>query len=222
MPANDTKLRWGPIHVNSNIICAIDIRIGGENPIGSDLLEVVCIPLNHSYKMHREFKMFQVKIRPSWRVDRKLARLNEHIFREYEQSPHDAIGSFSLFEYWVKETLELKENKKLIPLVWDWGSVKPWIEMWCGGSETFNYYFHESVRDMLPVLNFINDRCDFWGEDVKFKHPTMYQLLERNEVSLIDKNSCPANCKALIDAHYQMLRGYIPGFNQEKVEFKLS
>jgi hypothetical protein len=210
MPNIDAKLNWGPIHTNSNVICAVDVRVGGEDATNSDLLEVCFLPLNHSYRPHENFVLFNPKIRPSWKVDKKLARLSNDALEEYKQSSFDSVTARTAFEQWCEHSLKLKHNKKVLPLVWDWTSKKPFIEMWLQSS--FGDLIHDSVRDMLPVLNFMNDRADFWGDEIIYKHPTFEQLVKRSEVELIDRNSLGANCKALSDVYRYLLKGYIAGY----------
>ena len=205
------KFKWGPTHTNNNVICAIDIRVGGERPQNSDVLEVAFLPLNHSFKLSPEMKMFQVKIRPSWKVDSKVAGLNAVTIKDYTSSPFDGISSFALFERWVETTLELKPGKKIMPLVWDWARLKPYLQNWMG-DETFDHYIHESVRDGMTVLNFLNDRWDVWGESPEFKQPTFSQFCTRSGVELIEKSSMSANAMALIEVYRQQLGKYIPGY----------
>lgn len=204
MPLQDAKLRWGPMHANSNVICAIDIRTGGIDPLESDLLEVCFLPLNHSYKPHDEFTLFNLRIRPSFPVNLKYARLNREVFKtDFLESPHDGIKSAELFEYWT-ERLELKQHKKILPLCWNWAEVKPWLKHWLG--LTYDAFIHpESVRDLSTLLNFINDREDYYGNDIPYKQPTFDQLVKRSEVKLFDRNSLTANCLAMSECYRVIL-----------------
>jgi hypothetical protein len=208
MPKN---LSWGPVHANNNVICAIDIRVGGDDPLRSDLLEVCFLPVNHSYKIHPHFLMFSAKIRPAWPVDGKIARLNQEALATFVTSSQDGVTARSMFERWCEQTLQLKKHKKVLPLVWNWARMVPYLQLWLGSSYE-DLIYHESVRDLLAVLNFINDRNDFWGEEVPFKHPRFGEIVNRNDVELIERNSLSANCDAMIKAYNQLLRGYIPGY----------
>lgn len=208
MPSS-SQLFWGPTHTNCNVICAIDIRVGGDDPVSSDLLEIAVLPVNHSYKLHPVLKMFQVKIRPAWKVDRKVAKLSSTNIGDFLTSSFDSVGAFALFERWVRD-MEMKSGKKLIPLVWDWGHVKPRLQNWMG-ELSFDHYFLNAPRDCVSVLNFMNDRSHLWGEDQEFKHPTFAQFLTHTGTELIDTNSVTSNAKALIDAYRKVLGTYMPG-----------
>lgn len=205
-----SKLSYGPVHVNNNVICAVDIRVGGIDPHQSDLLEVCFLPVNHSYKIHEHFIMFNAKIRPSWPVDAKVAKLGKEALATFRVASQDAVTARSMFEKWCEYTLQLKKYKKIMPLCWDWARIEPYLRIWLGSS--YEELIHDSVRDMLSVLNFVNDRSDFWGEEVPFKHPTIGQFIVRSDIDLIERNSLPANCDALIKSYYQVLRGYLPGY----------
>lgn len=204
MPLVDAKLNWGPIHANSNVLCVIDIRTGGTDPRESDLLEVCFLPLNHSYKPHPEFPMFNIRMRPSYPVDLKQARLSKDKLVDFKESPLDSIKGGEVFEAWT-ERLALKEHKKIIPVAWNWIEIQPWIKFWLGDL-TYEHYIHESHRDLLVLLNFINDREDYFGSEPPYKHPTFGQLLGRSGVKLFDRNSLPANCVALSECYRHILQ----------------
>lgn len=201
---------WGPIHSNNNVICAIDIRTGGPDPMRADLLEVCIVPVDHSFRVHSQFGMFHLKIRPSWKVDTKHARISADKFTEFQQSPFDASGAQDLFERWTQTALGLKKHKKIMPLVWNYEQTRPWLKLWLGDSG-YDHFIHENVRDMMTLLNFVNDRYAFYGEEVPYKHPTFGQLTVRSGVSLIERNCLASNCKALIDVYNFMMRVYVPG-----------
>jgi hypothetical protein len=201
------------VHNNSNLTCAIDIRVGGHEPSTSDLLEVAMIPLNHSYVMHPEFSIFQIKIRPSWKVDKKVARLNADNIEDFEKSPFDGIESADMCARWF-ETLQMRTRKKIIPLVWDWSHIKPYLQIWLG--TWFEEIISDMHREVMSAVNFVNDRCDLWGEEVPVKACNFKQALCRHEIELIENNSLSANCLGLIKLNRSMLSGFIPGFMTRK------
>src|ERR1700744_364552 len=133
MPAKDSKLRFGPMHTNGNVIVAFDIRVGGTDPFNSDLLEVCFMPLNHSYRPHPEFGPFNLCLRPSYPVDKKIAHLSlSRLETEFISSPTDAISGAELFGHWWRGIRPGPENKMQF-LCWDWASKKPWLESWLEG-----------------------------------------------------------------------------------------
>lgn len=205
-----SSLRYGPVHANSNVICAVDIRVGGLEPDRCDLLEIAILPINHSYKVHPEFRLFHTRIRPSWPVDLKVAKLSKDKLKEYQQSSFDSIGAFGIFEHWCRDVLQLKEHKKIMPLVWDWAKIKPYLMAWAGPTN-FEDHFSEVVRDLLPVMSFVNDRTDFFGDTIQYPIPKFTQLCTRNHIEIIERNSTVANVKGLVDANYELIRGYLPG-----------
>lgn len=210
MSFKESKCRWGPEHVNSNVICAVDIRVGGTDPSTCDLLEICFIPVNHSYKMHTEFNLFNVRIRPCWPVDGRVAKLNIEARSEFEKSSNDAHGAYTMFEYWCETTLELKNQKKILPLCYDWSYIKPFLKYWMG-DDGLAHYIGDSIRDVQSMMNFANDRHAFWGDEVPYPIIRESQLYSRSNIPLIEKNSLLANCKGLIDVYGQTLRSYMPG-----------
>lgn len=201
------KLLHGPEHVNCNLICAIDIRVGGTDPMTCDMLEICVLPLSHSFKVSSDFGLFHTKIQPSWPVDRKLAGISNEVMPEYLSAP-DSVLALELFETWFLQ-LGLPKHKKIMPLTWDWGFTQPYLKIWMTG-RNYGDFIHESVRDCLPLLNYVNDRQSLMGEEVKFKHPTFGQLTTRTDVELIERNSVLANAKALSDAYRYILGLRLP------------
>ena len=195
-------MNYGPIHTNSNVICAIDIRVGGIDPIQSDILEVCFLPLNHSYRPHPTITPFNIRMRPSFLVDLKIAKIGRPELSEFEGSMFDQITGCELFERWW-ENIRHQENKLIMPLVWNWTYIKPWLDNWLGS--TYHHYIHDSYREMMSLLNFMNDRADFHGDEPPYKQPTLAQLFCRSDVKLIDRNSLIANCKGYSDVYRYLL-----------------
>ncbi len=196
MGKQDAKLRWGPNHLNSDMIVALDIRVGGEQPYNSDLLEVCFMPLNHSYKPHPEFAPFNIRIRPDFDVDNKIAGIDKQTLKTEHVMPADQVCN--LLEAWWS-AIRAKPSNKMCILCWDWPTKKPWIEHWLTGS--YSELIAESYRDSLPLLNFVNDRSDYRGEEVTYKQPTFSQLVTRSGYKLIARNSLMANCLALSESY---------------------
>lgn len=201
------KLLHGPEHVNNNLICAIDIRVGGTDPMTSDLLEICVLPLNHSFKVSADFGLFHTMIQPAWPVDLKHAGLGKETLKEYLGAP-DSVLALELFEQWLLE-LNLPKHKKIMPLVWNWSDVFPYLKIWMTG-RNYGDFMHESVRDCLPLLNYVNDRQSLMGQEVTFKHPTFSQLTCRSGVELIERNSVLANAKALSDVYRHIMGLRLP------------
>lgn len=203
MPLQDAKLNYGPIHTNNNMICAVDIRVGGLDPTLSDLLEICVMPMNHSYRPHAEFAPFNLSIKPSFLVDLKVAKISKPVLEEqFLYSAIDAIKAAELFEHWWTQ-IRVRPNKQIICLTWDWPTKKPWLKYWL--DTAFEELFTESYRDLLPMLNFINDREDFFGNDIPYKVPSFSQLVFRSGLTLLSRNSLLANCKAMSDCYRYLL-----------------
>lgn len=194
---------YGPIHTNSNVIAAIDIRVGGESPEMSDLLEICMLPLNHSYKPSSKFAVFTMKFRPSHLIDPKVSGIkSKEDLEVFSSSSYDPIDAQDILNHWIAK-LELSKNKKILPLSWNWIDKKPWIKHWLGSE--YEMYFDESYRDPLAIINFINDRNDYHGDEIQFKHPTFGQFLNRQGIKLFESNSLIANCVAMSEGYRNLL-----------------
>lgn len=205
MPNMDDKLFFGPQHVNSNVICAIDIRVGGKDPLTSDLLEICLIPVNHSYKKHAHFIPFNLRAKPGFPVGRE-AKLNAQEVEEWQQLPFDSVDTGDLFIDWV-ERLDLPRHKQIIPLCWSWHPMIPWLTHWLG-EYNFKYIFSSEYRDIQSVVNYINDKDDYCGRSIKYKIHKFRQAIKDAKVELFDKNSLMSNCMAVIDLYSVLLKHY--------------
>jgi hypothetical protein len=203
MSAKDSKLYYGPTHTNLNVIVALDIRVGGNDPYNSDLLEVCAMPLNHSYRPHADFAPFYLRIKPTFPVDLKIAKLGGLRFEEeYLASPTDGINAAELFGIWWKN-FRPNPEKKIEILTWDWSSKRKWIEAWLDGE--YMEYISSNYRDLEPLLNFINDREDYHGGMAKYPVQKFTALMHYSGIEILDRNSLMSNCKAMSDAYRYLL-----------------
>ena len=201
--------RWCPIHCNNHVICAIDIRTGGPDPNCADLLEVCFLPVDHSFRVSKEFGLFHLRMRPAWKVDKKWAQISEPVLEEFKNSLFDTSRGYEMFERWFTDTLQMKLHKKIMPLVWNYESIRPWLKMWMGDLG-FEHHIHENYRDCMSMLNWWNDRHAYFGEEVPYKHPTIGQLMIRSGVQLLERNSVMANCKGIVECYHHMVKDYVP------------
>jgi hypothetical protein len=203
MPMKDSKLNYGPMHLNNNILVAIDIRVGATQPLMGDLLEVCFMPLNHSYRPHPEFTPFNLTMKPNFPVDLKVAGLNKPRFDEqYVVGGLDSIKVAELALDWWRR-IRAKPDKRLVPVVWDWPSKKPWLEYWLDGE--YLEIFADTHRDIMSVMHFLNDRDDYHGTDIRYKVGGFTNLVKGSGLDLIDRNSLMSNCKAISDVYRYML-----------------
>lgn len=201
MPRKDSKLRWGPEHLNHNVIVAFDIRCGGSDPLLADLLEVCFMPLNHSYRPHPEFLPFNMRMKPSFPVDLKRARMSRPVLDEYLTAiASDQVAD--LLERWWAGIRE-KPDKKAVLLGHDVIHKLPWISHWLGG--LYLEIFHETYRDVTSLMHFLNDRADYRGDPVRYKQASWSDFCKSSNAELIDRNSLMANCKSLSDGYRWLL-----------------
>lgn len=195
----DAKLNHGPMHTNLNVIVAVDIRVGGNDPFNSDLLEVCFMPLNHSYRPHPEFGPFNLCIHPSFRVDLKIANLSKPRFEtEFLGATQDGINAAELFGHWWT-SIRARPDKKMQFLCWDWASKKPWLENWLDG--LYLEIVDPVARDVMTLMEFLNDRNDYHGELPPFPIQTFSAMLNYSGTELLQRNSLMSNCKALSDVY---------------------
>jgi hypothetical protein len=201
LPRKDSKLAWGPEHLNHNVIVAFDIRRGGTDMFSSDLLEVCFMPLNHSYRPHAEFLPFNMRMKPSFPVDLKHARLSRPALEEFLTAlPSDQVAD--LLEHWWKQIRE-KPEKRAVLLGHDMIYKIPWVQHWLG--TLYPEIFHETYRDVTSLMHFLNDRDDYRGDPVRYKQANWRDFCKSSNAPLLDRNSLLLNCKSLSDGYRWML-----------------
>lgn len=198
------------VHLNQNLLCAIDTETTGLDPAKHEIIEVAIIPLNCDLTAHPKLVPFHMKLRPTRPedVDPRAMSCNKVELTQLILNGVNPITAADMLEKWFK-TLPLPDGKKIVPLGHNYiGFDSLFMREWLGPAN-YDHMFDYNVRDTLPVAHYINDRSFFQDEKQPFPQLTLRYL----SAQLLIKN--PAPHTALGDAYtaalcYRALMGKFP------------
>jgi hypothetical protein len=149
-------------HTGNNLTVAIDISTTGDRPFFNDITEIRLLPLQDDYTPSPVFQPFAINMRPKRMYNLSEKKLRNLTFikwlKEIPYTCHDAAG---IFEDWFA-SLELTSYGKLIPLCYEWGVIKYFLQDWFywddKGNPYINDFFHrELCKEIKPVAVYLND-----------------------------------------------------------------
>jgi len=106
-----------------------------------------------------------------------------------------------LFEEWVKR-LGLPYGHKICPLVYDWVTVRPFLESWLD-PDVFGDFFDWRVRDLLSATLFVSDRQDSRLLDIQIpKYQKTYIFSQLN--ATMDHSDPGNECLALAKSYKRL------------------
>lgn len=149
------------LHLNGNLLCAIDVETTGVIPGQHDLIQICVLPLNSDLKPLREILPFYMEMQPKRpeNVDHNAMKVNRLNFAELLLRATDPYKASDLFEEWF-ERLKLPFNKRISPLAHNWPFDRGFILDWLG-QKTFEYIIDGRFRDTMTAALFANDRSCF-------------------------------------------------------------
>lgn len=152
------------LHLNGNLLVAVDVETTGLTPGTHDIWEMAVIPLDKTFKPYKQYKPWHVRIKPkrAENADPKALRLTGLKIADLMTEGFDPWKCADMFEEWF-ERLQLPIDKKLVPLASNWPFDREFIKEWLGPT-TFEYIFHGHYRDTQPIAAFVNDRMSYQCE----------------------------------------------------------
>lgn len=157
------------VHVNNNIICAMDIETTGRDPERHEIIHIACVPLDNNLEIRRDLPIFEAKIAPKRldTIELDALDVSKSRLQDIIDTGIDSMAASDLFESYF-ERLRLPKDKRIIPLghniaAFDLAFLRSWL-----GYTSFACCFNGLTRDTLQVANYINDVCDFHGNPTPF------------------------------------------------------
>ncbi len=198
------------VHLNSNLLCAIDTETTGLDHTVHEIIEIAIIPLNHDLRAHPKLMPFHLKLRPDRPedADEKAMSCNKAELSQLILNGVNSVTAADMLEKWFK-ALPIPDGKRIVPLGYNYIAfdclfIKEWL-----GPANYEYMFDHNVRDTFVVANYMNDRSYFVNEKQPFPKLRLGTVADQ----LLIKN--PAPHTALGDAYtaalcYRALMGKLP------------
>lgn len=219
-PSGNIRMTWKSqaIHLNSNLLCAVDIRTSGPRPYKDDIMQICVMPLNSTFQPLEEITPFIMDILPrdKNKIDRELLEINQETFLHIFKYGLDHWTAGDSFLEWF-EKINFNFQKRICPLAYDWPKIMPFIYDWLGplnAKECFDYRY----RDILSTANFLNDYYDWHIENCPFAKQNFQYICSSVQVERVKPYEPITDCLAIANVYKAMVADSILNrpFNEEK------
>lgn len=205
------------VHLNNNLLCAIDIETTGRDPAFHEIIQIAIIPLDNWLEPSKDLPVFDQKIRPNHmhRVEQDALAISRIELQDICNVGLDKEKVFDLFTYWFQR-LNLGLHKKIVPLGYNVAAFDvPFIQQWFGPL-SYSEYFHGFCRDAMVVANYLNDVSDFHAEQTPFSELKLRAVAKAVDIEVIDGRTHDALYDAYLAA--QVYKKLITHHLMERVE----
>jgi DNA polymerase III epsilon subunit-like protein len=177
-----TKTYSGLVHLNGNLLAAIDLETTGLQAGYHEPIQIAVVPLNSDIRPLEGVRPFYTTIRPSYpeRQEKSVGYVHGLPIEELVLHAPDA-GKVAdlLVEWWEK--LDLPFGKTLIPLAHNWAFECKFLQSWLGVDLTSQLFFGHARDAMLYALA-LNDKAAFMGLPVPFNKVGLGSICKRFKV----------------------------------------
>jgi len=156
------------LHLNGNLLCAIDVETTGLDPSKHEITEICILPLDAKLEVSRKIMPFNIFMRPDKpeNIDWGALKLTQTDFFQLCEKGMDKWAAADLFDEWFQK-LKLAEWKRISPLAHNWPFDRAFIKEWLG-SAGFELHIDGRFRDTMSTALYINDENDAKNEQCPF------------------------------------------------------
>lgn len=202
------------VHLNGNLLCAVDVETTGVIPGYHEVFQVAVLPLNANIEPLKSVPPFYINITPEFpeRVDYRALKVTKFTLAQLINNSMEKFKAADLFDEWF-EKLELPitnaSHKKIMPL-WSNGSFdKSFLVEWLG-QEHYEHYFHFHQRDTQEFALSLNDKFYQHGEKIPFPKVGLNYLASCFEFENENAHDALADCVTTAEVYRRMLTMWTP------------
>lgn len=200
-------------HLNRNLLCAIDIKTTGPNPLFDEIYEICIMPIGADGMPFLEINPFYTQICPlkADEFTSNKRRMGPGARKRLTQAINSGIDygrAIDHLDEWY-DNLNMPFRKRIFPMAYNWPLTNAFLYQWLSFvhmSSIFSYEF----RDILSDANFLNDYADFHNRryvfakvDYSYITSVMHLEHERGNWDTLE------NCRNIAEVHRLMLRDSI-------------
>lgn len=192
---------------NGNLLAAVDIKTTGDKAGFHDLVEIAILPLTSDIKIEKKYLPFAPILQPK----RPQNYINDLRYKKRVWVANaqvvglDAYLGGDLLEEWFKK-LDLPQNKKIIPLSYDWPAKRAFMIDWLG-QRNFEGIFDYRYRDILSTTLFCNDRAEFVSTQIPYPKVDIGYLCSQSKVERTVANDAVADCVVIAEVYRLAIKG---------------
>lgn len=209
----NTKSPW---HLHGSQIVSIDVETTGLDPMLHEIFQIACVALDYQFKPLKGVKKFvmSMQLDSPETVDYEgirqagYSRKRLHLHTQYGLSQQEGV---EYFKNWI-EDLELAPNRRICPLALNWQFDKPFIQQWLG-NKLFGNLFHPHYRDLIPLVQFINDLYYIKGEDPPYRQANLAYLAKTLKVDNLKHHDALNDVIVTAEIYRRLLNKYQMALN---------
>lgn len=206
----------GMVHLNGNLLCAVDVETTGTVAGFHDLIQVAIVPLDANIRPIKTITPFYLNLTPlrPENVDPKALKVTKLSLAQIILNSMDPFKAADLFIEWFERlnlpmTANANARKRIAPL-WSNGSFdKSFLMEWLT-PEQYNEYFYFQERDTQALALSINDRYSHHAEPVPFPKVGVNYLASCFGVVNENAHDALSDCITTAEIYRRMLHMYMP------------
>jgi len=194
------------IHLNGNLLCAVDVETTGLRPGYHDIIQIAVLPLDSQIRPIQNIRPFYVAAMKPKRlenIDKAAPKAHRINMAELCLKGLDPWKAVDLFEEWF-ERLELPVGKRIVPLAHNWVFDRAFVIDWLG-ELSFEHFFDYHYRDSMVAAEYLNDRADHHVEKYPFPKVSLEYCCNILNVTNADAHNALADCVATAEVYKRML-----------------
>lgn len=198
-----------PVHLNGNLLCAIDTSTTGLTPGFHEIVRIAIIPLMADWEPDKTLPFFDMMIQPqrTQTFEHPSTKMSLQRIAYHRQHGVEPSLAADLFEMWFKK-LGIPERKKIVPVGWNYKLHDlPFMKDWLG-EQNYDYHFDWRIRDGLDAITFVNDLYDSWSFLIGFPKYALGSACKR--FGLERPNHTPIQDALAAAKVYKKLFSFIP------------
>lgn len=200
-----TKVYSGLVHLNGNLLAAVDFETTGRRPGYHEIVQIAVVPLDSDIQPIKELRPFYTNIKPQYpeRIEKSAFCVNGINLEELMlYAPEQERVKDLLVEWWNR--LDLPFGKVLVPLVQNWAFESSFFKAWLG-PDMVDKLFHSHARDTMLYAVAMNDRAAFMGEELPFNKVGLGSLCNKLNVVNQNAHNALADCLATAEVYRRLL-----------------
>lgn len=201
-----TIARNGMIHLNNNLLCAINLETTGEVAGTHDIYQMCVLPLGAELTPTPGIVPFycDMQLRRPENIDSKRFGKRREQICAAQTNGLDPWRAADLLDEWFQK-LQLRYGKQIAPLCYDWSRDRAFLLEWLG-PETFTQLFTPNYRDLLSASLFANDRADWHNEPVPYAKNDFKWLSSVFRIPMGRTRDSMERCRVVAEVYRQMCK----------------